>query len=88
MEFFVGMDHIGLFTSNLEDAMGIAQHHDAVSGTAKQHTTDDYSKRLALGASKVQNLSSIFTAMHSFIFSRKSRYISHSFRLRKVSTLL
>jgi hypothetical protein len=33
--------------------MGIAQHHDAVSGTAKQHTTDDYSKRLALGASKV-----------------------------------
>ncbi|XP_039820492.1 alpha-mannosidase-like isoform X4 [Panicum virgatum] len=54
VEFFVGMDHIGLFTSNLEDAMGIAQHHDAVSGTAKQHTTDDYSKRLALGASKVE----------------------------------
>jgi alpha-mannosidase len=37
----------------LEDAMGIAQHHDAVSGTAKQHTTDDYAKRLALGAAKV-----------------------------------
>lgn len=44
------------FTSSLEDAMGIAQHHDAVSGTAKQHTTDDYAKRLAYGASQVSNL--------------------------------
>ncbi|TVU31334.1 hypothetical protein EJB05_23016 [Eragrostis curvula] len=54
VEFFVGKSSLGLFTSSLEDAMGIAQHHDAVSGTAKQHTTDDYSKRLALGASKVE----------------------------------
>ena len=56
IEFLVGRSSLGLFTSSLEDAMGIAQHHDAVSGTAKQHTTDDYSKRLALGASKVYNL--------------------------------
>ncbi|KAK3157330.1 hypothetical protein QOZ80_2AG0119610 [Eleusine coracana subsp. coracana] len=54
IEFLVGKSSLGLFTSSLEDAMGIAQHHDAVSGTAKQHTTDDYSKRLALGASKVE----------------------------------
>ncbi|XP_066387204.1 alpha-mannosidase-like isoform X4 [Miscanthus floridulus] len=54
IEFLVGGSSLGLFTSSLEDAMGIAQHHDAVSGTAKQHTTDDYSKRLALGASKVE----------------------------------
>jgi hypothetical protein len=40
--------------------MGISQHHDAVSGTAKQHTTDDYSKRLALGASKVSLLQIFF----------------------------
>ena len=33
----------------LEDAVGIAQHHDAVSGTAKQHVADDYSFRLAQG---------------------------------------
>jgi hypothetical protein len=33
----------------LEDAVGIAQHHDAVSGTAKQHVADDYSKKLAYG---------------------------------------
>ncbi|PWZ27938.1 Alpha-mannosidase [Zea mays] len=29
-------------------------YHDAVSGTAKQHTTNDYAKRLALGAAKVE----------------------------------
>ena len=30
----------------LEDALGVVQHHDAVSGTAKQHVADDYSKRV------------------------------------------
>ena len=30
-------------------AMSVAQHHDAVTGTAKQHVTDDYNKRLAIG---------------------------------------
>ena len=29
--------------------MGVAQHHDAASGTAKQHVTFDYAKRLAKG---------------------------------------
>ena len=29
--------------------MGIAQHHDAVSGTEKQHVADDYAQRLAQG---------------------------------------
>lgn len=43
-------------TSSLGDALGIAQHHDGVSGTAKQHVTNDYAKRLALGASEVTNL--------------------------------
>ncbi|XP_025796134.1 probable alpha-mannosidase At5g66150 [Panicum hallii] len=54
IEFLVGRSSLGLFTTSLEDAIGISQHHDAVSGTAKQHTTDDYSRRLALGASKVE----------------------------------
>ena len=35
--------------SELERAMGVAQHHDAVSGTERQHVANDYSKRLARG---------------------------------------
>lgn len=27
------------------DAMGVVQHHDAVSGTSKQHVADDYYMR-------------------------------------------
>jgi len=33
----------------LEDALGVAQHHDGVSGTAKQHVVNDYSKRVQAG---------------------------------------
>jgi len=33
----------------LEDALGIAQHHDGVSGTAKQHVANDYTKRIQSG---------------------------------------
>ncbi len=34
---------------NFADAIGIAQHHDAITGTAKQHVTFDYQKRLHAG---------------------------------------
>jgi lysosomal alpha-mannosidase len=33
----------------LERAMGVAQHHDAISGTAVQEVNDDYAARLAAG---------------------------------------
>lgn len=42
----------------LEDAMGVVQHHDAVSGTAKQHVSNDYSKRVQAGINKA----SVFVA--------------------------
>lgn len=29
--------------------MGIVQHHDAVSGTERQHVADDYAQRLSYG---------------------------------------
>ncbi len=35
---------------NLERALGVAQHHDAVSGTERQHVAYDYAKRLSIGA--------------------------------------
>ncbi|KAI7740064.1 hypothetical protein M8C21_022126 [Ambrosia artemisiifolia] len=50
LEFLVGRRVNGPNTFSLGDALGIAQHHDAVTGTAKQHTTNDYQKRLAIGA--------------------------------------
>lgn len=36
----------------LEDALGVSQHHDSVSGTAKQHVADDYSLRVQKGLDK------------------------------------
>lgn len=37
------------FVSLTEKAMAVAQHHDAVSGTEKQHVANDYARRLANG---------------------------------------
>jgi len=42
----------------LAEAQGVAQHHDAVSGTAKQHVTFDYAKRLSKGRAKVTSVAS------------------------------
>ena len=36
----------------LERAMGVAQHHDAISGTAVQNVNDDYTAILAAGRSE------------------------------------
>jgi lysosomal alpha-mannosidase len=35
---------------NLQEPMGVLQHHDAVAGTEKQHVADDYAKRLWVGS--------------------------------------
>uniref|UniRef100_A0A9J7YIB2 Alpha-mannosidase n=1 Tax=Cyprinus carpio carpio TaxID=630221 RepID=A0A9J7YIB2_CYPCA len=36
-------------SDTMKRAMGVAQHHDAVSGTEKQHVAYDYARRLATG---------------------------------------
>ncbi|PIA57352.1 hypothetical protein AQUCO_00600230v1, partial [Aquilegia coerulea] len=56
LEFLVGRRSSGPQTFSLGDALGIAQHHDAVTGTSPQHTTDDYMKRLALGALEAESV--------------------------------
>ncbi|WVZ05249.1 hypothetical protein V8G54_018595 [Vigna mungo] len=43
-------------TDSLADALAIAQHHDAVTGTEKQHVANDYSKRLAIGYKEAEEL--------------------------------
>ncbi|XP_044502294.1 probable alpha-mannosidase At5g13980 [Mangifera indica] len=49
LEFFKGRSNAGPNTDSLADALAIAQHHDAVTGTEKQHVADDYAKRLSIG---------------------------------------
>uniref|UniRef100_A0A671TYK4 Alpha-mannosidase n=1 Tax=Sparus aurata TaxID=8175 RepID=A0A671TYK4_SPAAU len=36
-------------SKTMKEAMAVAQHHDAVSGTEKQHVANDYARRLANG---------------------------------------
>ncbi|XP_066449799.1 lysosomal alpha-mannosidase [Eleutherodactylus coqui] len=57
----------------LRRAMGVAQHHDAVTGTAKQHVNDDYTLRLYKGWETCQvvirnALSSLSGSKESFTF--------------------
>jgi len=37
-------------------AMGLAQHHDGVSGTSKQHTADDYARQLYAGYAECRDV--------------------------------
>jgi hypothetical protein len=37
----------------LEDAVGVLQHHDGVSGTARQHVANDYARRVQDGLDRV-----------------------------------
>ncbi|XP_069460399.1 lysosomal alpha-mannosidase-like [Ambystoma mexicanum] len=60
-------------SSVLKRAMGVAQHHDAVAGTAQQHVSDDYAKRLAEGRNSCQvlinnALSSLIGSKENFVF--------------------
>lgn len=53
LEFLKGRTNSGLNTDSLADALAIAQHHDAVTGTEKQHVANDYAKRLSIGYTEV-----------------------------------
>ncbi|GKV17421.1 hypothetical protein SLEP1_g27935 [Rubroshorea leprosula] len=49
LEFYKGRSKAGPNVDSLADALAIAQHHDGISGTSKQHVADDYAKRLSIG---------------------------------------
>ncbi|XP_062010431.1 probable alpha-mannosidase At5g13980 isoform X2 [Rosa rugosa] len=56
LEFFKGRSTSGPNTDSLADALAIAQHHDAVTGTEKQHVANDYAKRLSIGYMESEQL--------------------------------
>lgn len=61
-----------LFLMSLsEKAMAVAQHHDAVSGTEKQHVANDYARRLANGWQRCQ----VFQALHGIILFNIILYV-------------
>ena len=57
----------------LDDAMGIAQHHDAVTGTSKQHVAYDYAKRIAKGMS--DSGSFVTNALRTLLFGPQSDHL-------------
>ncbi|XP_058102931.1 alpha-mannosidase At3g26720-like isoform X2 [Magnolia sinica] len=56
LEFLLGRKSSGPKTDTLADALAIAQHHDAVSGTERQHVASDYAKRLYMGYAEAAEL--------------------------------
>ncbi|XP_050428078.1 lysosomal alpha-mannosidase-like [Adelges cooleyi] len=56
----------------LREAMGVMQHHDAITGTAKQHVANDYARILTEAISKCEEASSaVLLEISGFI---KSNY--------------
>ncbi|KAK5583774.1 hypothetical protein RB653_005374 [Dictyostelium firmibasis] len=55
----------------MREVMGIAQHHDAVSGTEQQHVADDYAERLSIGNSA--SLATINTVVGTLLTSGTSK---------------
>ncbi|KAI4350435.1 hypothetical protein L6164_004891 [Bauhinia variegata] len=56
LEFFKGRSKPGPNTDALADALAIAQHHDAVSGTERQHVAADYALRLSIGYTEAEKV--------------------------------
>ncbi|KAG7984987.1 hypothetical protein I3843_03G001300 [Carya illinoinensis] len=56
LEFFKGRSNFGPNTDALADALAVAQHHDAVSGTEREHVAADYAKRLYMGYAETEKL--------------------------------
>ncbi|KAK3039160.1 hypothetical protein RJ639_028906 [Escallonia herrerae] len=56
LEFFKGRSSSGPNTDALADALAISQHHDAVSGTQRQHVAADYAMRISMGYTEAEKM--------------------------------
>lgn len=56
LEFYIGRNGSGLNTDALANALAIAQHHDAVSGTQRQHVAADYALRISKGYAEAEKI--------------------------------
>lgn len=69
LEFFDPGTH-SPSSNGLRRAMGVNQHHDAVTGTEKQHVAFDYAKRLAIAREECKV--SFFAVL--ILFSRYAKF--------------
>ncbi|EPS72012.1 hypothetical protein M569_02745, partial [Genlisea aurea] len=56
LAFFKGGFYFEHSTDGLGDALAIAQHHDAVSGTERLHVANDYALRLSIGYKEAEKV--------------------------------
>lgn len=53
--------------SVMKEAMAVMQHHDAVTGTEKQHVADDYARLLHMG---VEECLKTETSFYEYVFTK------------------
>lgn len=84
LEFLTGRSASGPTTDSLADALAIAQHHDAVSGTEKQHVANDYAKRLYIGYAEVNFLILVWAECYMFPYPFKT---SRTYKTSKILSI-
>ncbi|KAL7257217.1 hypothetical protein ACSBR1_011026 [Camellia fascicularis] len=85
LEYFKRRSSSGSNTDALADALAIAQHHDAVSGTERQHVAADYAKRLFMGHAEAEKVvtSSLALLVESKLSTRHEDSVT---KFQQVST--